>query len=98
MRKVDTLDDSYYNLLSEAINTYASDDITDEEVMEDVLVLLEEEVLSGEAIVGCNEGECKLTRLDVLNTVINALIPGHRIVLEVNEEDESIECIYIAEV
>lgn len=98
MKKVDSLKDSYYSYLFESLNTYSSDDITDEEVMDDLLVFLEDEVLTGEAVIGCGDGECKLTRLGVLNTVINAILPGHRLVVEIDQDKESIESIYIAEV
>lgn len=112
MQKIDTIDDSFYNHLFEKLEVYTLDEYSDNEDLEkltalellsetilcDTKNLLEEEIANAEPVFETDDTEAHITRLSILNTIINAIIPGHRLVLEVDEKKEKILAAYIATV
>lgn len=98
MKKTKTLNNTLYQRLFETLNTFPEDDICDEDMIEIMQDVLTEELDGFEPVCGFEDGEYKITRLGVLNTVISAFLPGYRLVLEVEEDSGTIGDVYLAEV
>ncbi len=110
MQKVDTIDDSFYNHLFEKLETYnleeyaenedlekaAAEEFLNETILNDIKTLLEDEMLDVEPVASLEKNTLAVTRLSILNTVISAILPGYRLVLEVDEKKEKIEAAYLA--
>jgi hypothetical protein len=60
--------------------------------------MLRDELMDSEPVCGIQDEEMYITRLSIINTVMHALLPGYRLVVEVDEDEETIGEVYLAEV
>ena len=90
--------ESLYSQLFEELQTYAEEDLYEEEALSDILSLLEDEILKSELVCTLENGEYKVTKLAVINTVINALLPGYRLYADVDEKQEIVHHVYLGEI
>lgn len=98
MKKTKTIDNSLYDSLFERLWSCPEEESDDDEIRDFILETLQEELERAEPICGLEDEELRVTRLSILNTVINAFLPGYRLVLEVDQEESSIGEVYLAEV
>lgn len=100
MKKVTTINSDLYEYIFEPLLSYEdeSDEISNDEIVADIMEILDEELAEAEAICALDKDKnLYLSRLSVLNTVFKALIPGYRLGLEVVEKDQTILGIYLLE-
>lgn len=99
MKKTKTFNNTVYSRLFEKLWTLPEEDDPSDEIIQDIILgILQEELMESEPVCGVHEGEMYVTRLSVINSVLEALLPGYRLVVEVDEDEETIGEVYLAEV
>lgn len=89
--------DSLYNNLFETLLSIPEEDASDPEILDFMLETLQDELSNCEPIARLEDDEFKITRLGILNTIISVLLPGYKLIVEVDEDEQIIEDIYISE-
>lgn len=88
---------SLYSYLFENIQTYNEDDVSEEEVMDDIYNFICDEVLNVSPQFKTENEEIKFNRIDVINTFLRAILPEYQIYVNVDHKKEKVLEISLVE-